>query len=147
MPEITVTVVSDIPASPAEVFAVIADFEQGPRWQPNMRSARWTSPPPAGVGATFEQTARFLGRDMTSGYEVTEYDPPRVVGIRSTTGPFPISVRRVVESHGDGARITEVSSGRPTGIARLLSPFMKPILRRTIARDYRHLAQLLDRHR
>jgi uncharacterized protein YndB with AHSA1/START domain len=136
----TVTVATDIDAPPGDVFGVIADFEQGPRWQPNMREARWTTPPPPRVGSTFEQRARFMGRDMNAGYEVTEYDPPLVVTIRSTTGPFPITVRRVIEPHGRGTRVTETSSGGP----RVLSPLMKPVLRRTLKRDYRHLKELLE---
>ena len=140
----TVTVVTDIAASPPDVFGVIADFSQGPRWQPNMRSARWTSSSPPKVGSTFEQTAHFMGRDMTAAYEVTEYDPPHVVAIRSTSGPFPITVRRVVEPHSDGTRVTETSSGGPGGVARLFSPLLTVMLRRTIGRDYRHLTALLE---
>jgi uncharacterized protein YndB with AHSA1/START domain len=136
----TVTVATDIDAAATEVFSVIADFERGPRWQPNMREARWTTGPPPRVGSTFEPRAPFMGREMKAGYEVTEYDPPRVVTIRSTSGPFPIMVRRVVEPHGRGTRVTETSSGGP----RLLSPLMKLVLRRTLRRDYRHLKQLLE---
>lgn len=138
------TVATDIAAEPTDVFAVIADFEQGPRWQPNMRSVRWTSAPPPRVGSTFEQTARFMGRTMMAAYEVTEYGPPRVVAIRSTSGPFPITVRRVVESHHNGTRVTETASGGPGGAARLLSPLLRMMLRRTITRDYRHLTKLLE---
>jgi uncharacterized protein YndB with AHSA1/START domain len=141
----TVSITTDLAAAPADVFAVVADFAQGPRWQPNMRSARWTSAPPHGVGSTFEQTAHFMGRDMTAAYEVTELDAPRVVAIRSTSGPFAISVRRVLEPHGGGTRITETASGGPGGVGKLLDPLMKPMLRRTIERDYRSLANLLGR--
>jgi uncharacterized protein YndB with AHSA1/START domain len=140
----TVTVVTDIAASPPDVFGVIADFEQGPRWQPNMRSAQWTTAPPPRVGSTFEQTAHFMGRDLKATYEVTEYDPPRFVAIRSTSGPFPITVRRTVEPNGDGTRVTEASTGGPGGVARLFSPLLTGLLRRTIRGDYRHLTKLLE---
>jgi uncharacterized protein YndB with AHSA1/START domain len=140
----TVSVTTDLGAPPEAVFAVVADYEQGPKWQRNMRSVRWTSVPPRGVGSTFEQSARFMGRDLTATYEVTEYDPPRVVAIRSTTGPFPITVRRVLEAHDGGTRITETSSGGPEGIGKIFSPLMKPLLRSTIARDYRKLKELLE---
>jgi uncharacterized protein YndB with AHSA1/START domain len=140
----TVEVTTDIAAPPEEVFSVVADFEQGPKWQRNMTSAGWTSAPPRGVGSTFEQHARFMGRDMTAAYEVTEYDAPRVVAIRSTSAPFPIEVRRVLEAHDGGTRITETSSGGPEGAGKVLSPLMKPLLRSTIARDYRKLKALLE---
>jgi len=141
----TATIVVDIDASPEDVFAVIADYSRGPEWQRNMSSARWTSPEPHGVGSTFEQTAHFMGRDMTAGYEVTEHDAPRVTAIRSTSGPFPITVRRVVEPRNGGARVTETDTGGPGGIARLLSPLMKSMMTRTIGRDYLRLKEQLER--
>ena len=141
----TVTITTDITAPPEAVWAVVADYGRGPEWQKNMTSARWTSPEPHRVGSTFEQTAHFMGRDMTAGYEVTEHDAPRVTAIRSTSGPFPITVRRVVEAKGGGTRVTETDTGGPGGAARLLSPLMKVMMRRTIGRDYRRLKELLER--
>jgi uncharacterized protein YndB with AHSA1/START domain len=141
----TVTIVTDLAAPPMTVFAVVSDYAQGPRWQRNMASAQWTSPAPHVAGATFEQTAHFMGREMTAAYEVTEHDPPRVTAIRSTSGPFPITVRRVVEPRGGGTRVTETDSGGPGGIARIFSPLMKLMMKRTIRRDYRRLQELLER--
>ena len=145
----TVTLVTDIAAPPDAVFAVIADYSQGPTWQRNMTSARWTSPEPHGVGSTFEQTAHFMGRDMTASYEVTEHDAPRVTAIRSTSGPFPITVRRVVEPRPGpggavGTRVTETDTGGPGGGARLFSPLMKVMMKKTITRDYRRLKEMLE---
>jgi hypothetical protein len=141
----TAIITTDIDAPPDAVFAVIADYSRGPEWQRNMTSARWTSPEPHGVGSTFEQTAHFMGRDMTAGYEVTEHDAPRVTAIRSTSGPFPITVRRVVEARGSGSRVTETDTGGPGGAAKLFSPVMKMMMKRTIGRDYRELKAQLER--
>ena len=141
----TATITTDIDAQPNAVFALIADYSRGPEWQRNMTSARWTSPEPHGVGSTFEQTAHFMGRDMTAAYEVTEHDAPRVTAIRSTSGPFPITVRRVVEPRGTGTRVTETDTGGPGGVAKILSPLMKVMMKRTIGRDYRALKAQLER--
>jgi carbon monoxide dehydrogenase subunit G len=140
----TVTLVTDIDVPPDAVWAVIADYSRGPEWQRNMTSARWTTPEPHGVGATFEQTAHFMGRDMTAAYEVTEHDAPRATAIRSTSGPFPITVRRVIEPYDGGTRVTETDTGGPGGAARLVSPLMKVMMSKTIARDYRRLKEMLE---
>ena len=95
-------------------------------------------------GRIVRGSLRFMGRDMTAGYEVTEHDAPRVAAIRSTSGPFPIVVRRVVEPHGGGTRVTETAAGGPGGIARVLSPLMKMMMWRTIGRDYRALKAQLE---
>lgn len=50
---------------PAEdVFAFLADAATNLAWQRGMRSCAWTSMPPIGPGSTYEQRARFMGRDV-----------------------------------------------------------------------------------
>jgi uncharacterized protein YndB with AHSA1/START domain len=140
----TVTLVTDIAAPPEAVWAVIADYSRGPEWQDNMKRVTWTSPEPHGVGSTFEQSARFMGRDFTASYEITEHDPPHVAAIQSTKSPFPTSVRRVIEAHDGGTRVTETASGGPGGGARLFSPMMRIMMERAISADYRRLKKLLE---
>lgn len=140
----TATITTDIAASPEVVWAWIADYSRGPGWQKQMTSATWTSPEPHGVGSTFEQTAHFMGRDMTASYEVTEHDAPRVTAIKSTSGPFEITVRRVLEPTLGGTRVTETDTGGPGGGARLFSPMMRVMMEKTIRRDYRRLKELLE---
>lgn len=142
MIDVTIETAFDRPAD--EVFTYLADYEHGPEWQRAMTSARWTSPPPVGVGSTFTQVARFAGRELRSDYEVTAYEPPREVAIRSTSGPFPITVLRTVEPTATGCRVIERTGGGPSGAARLLTPLMALMVRRTIARDYRALKSLLE---
>ena len=42
----------------AEVFGVISDFENNPRWQSGMVEAKFTSDGPLRVGSTYDQVAR-----------------------------------------------------------------------------------------
>ena len=43
-----------LPASPSDVFSLLADVGSWPRWFPGMKSARWTSEKTACVGARRE---------------------------------------------------------------------------------------------
>ena len=63
-----------IACSPDEVFTVIADMSRNPEWQSGMRSCEWTSAPPLAVGSTYDQVASFLGREILTSFEVTEYE-------------------------------------------------------------------------
>lgn len=133
-----VTVTVDIDRSPDEVFAFLADFENNPRWQRGMRSCRWTSPPPHGVGSTYDQVAHFLGKDVVSSFRVEEHEPPRRVRIASTSGPFPIVETRLVEPLGDGgSRVTAIVEGDASGFFRLAGPLLRPMVARSVGRDYR----------
>ena len=72
-----------------EVFAFVADRENDALWAPVVTQTRKTSEGPLGVGTTYEQSGRFLGRNLEMIFEVTEYEPNRKIGLRLTTsGPL-----------------------------------------------------------
>lgn len=64
---IEVRVAIDIERPAADVFAFVSDMANNTRWQNGMRSCRWTSDPPIGVGSTYDQVASFLGREIITG--------------------------------------------------------------------------------
>lgn len=135
----------DIDRTANEVFGFVSDASNNPRWQTGQRSCAWTSPPPVGVGSTYAQEARFLGRTVTSRFEVTEYEPGRSITIRSTGGSFPITVRRTVEPLGDNrSRVTAEIYGEPGRFFRLAGPLVHRLAQRSVDGDYDRLKQLLD---
>jgi uncharacterized membrane protein len=144
MRPVHVTVDVDRPAG--DVFAYLSDFSNNPRWQRGMREARWTSPPPHGVGATYDQVARFLGRDVVSSFRVVEHEAGRRTKIASTAGTFPITVTRTVAPLGDGrCRVTAVVEGDAGGVFRMVGPLLRPLVARSVRGDYARLKRLLER--
>jgi hypothetical protein len=129
----------------AEVFAFVSDSSNNPRWQKGQKSCQWTSPPPIGVGSTYEQKARFLGRTLLNKFEVIDYDPGRSITIRSVEGSFPIEVRRNVEPIGpERTRMRAEISGEPTGLFRLAAPLVQRVAQRSVGADYDRLKRLLE---
>src|SRR5687768_11890063 len=111
-----VTVAVDIDRPVSEVFAFISDFENNPRWQKGMKTCRWTSPPPHVEGATYDQVAGFLGKEIVSSFRVAEHEPDRRVKITTTKSPFPITETRIVEPlDGDRSRVIVVVEGDASG--------------------------------
>jgi uncharacterized protein YndB with AHSA1/START domain len=141
------TVVTREIARPAdEVFAFVADASNNPRWQFGMQRCTRTSEPPIRVGSTYDQHARFLGRDIVSTFEVVELVPDRRIRIRTLESPMPIDVVREVEPLAAGrARVRATVRGGPTGTLRLLDPLTKVLVQRSVRRDYERLAALLSR--
>ena len=128
-----------------EVFAVVSDFSRNPDWQGGMRSARWTTEPPLRVGSTYEQVARFLGRDVVTTFEVVGYEPGRSVTIESRQSSFPITVTRAVEPIGaDRTRVSAVIDGRPGRFFRLFGPLLRMMAERSVRQDYQRLRELLE---
>lgn len=136
----------DISRPPDEVFAVISDASNNPLWQKGQLSCRWTTPPPIGIGSRYEQEARFLGRRVVNCFEVTEYEPGRVVTIRSAEGSFPITVRRSVEPLRDAhSRVTADIEGEPGRFFGLIGPLVQRLAQRSVDSDYDRLKQLLEK--
>jgi uncharacterized membrane protein len=127
-----------------EVFDFIANFENNPRWQSGQVEARFTSEGPLRVGSTYDQAAKFLGRQIVSTFEVLEYEPGCMVKASSTSGSFPITFTRIVEAAGDGAHVSAVVEGDASGFFKLAEPLLARMVQRSVKADYRNLKQLME---
>lgn len=128
-----------------EVFAFFADAANNPSWQEGMVSCQWTSDPPIGVGSTFEQQARFVGRDVMSTFVVTRFEPGRLIEIETTESTFPITVvRRVDPIDATSCQVSAEITGGPTGLLWLLEPLMAARAQKSVDADYDRLVQLLE---
>lgn len=124
----------------AEIFAFVSEFENNRRWQRGQRSCVWTSAPPLRVGSTYDQHARFLGRDLVNSFRVVELDAGRRIRFSSSSGTFPLTITRTVEPLGDArARFTEHVAGDPSGVYRIAEPILRRLVKRTIQRDFPRL--------
>ena len=143
--EMELTAVRLIARSAADVFTFISDAANNPKWQQGMQSCRWTSGPPIVVGSAYEQEARFLGRTVRTTFAVTELEPATSMTISSTSGSFPITVRRWVEAVGPMS--TEVHAqiqGDPGRFFRLAAPLVRRLAQRSVDRDYDRLVEVLS---
>ena len=146
---ISVSVEVDVERPAAEVFAYLEDAENNPHWIPNMRSCRWTTPPPIRVGSRYEQASQFLGREIHTSFEVIRHEPGRLVTIESRVGSsFPIKVTRTVEPRGAAAcHVREDVEGDTSGFYSIAEPLLKPMVVRNIRRDYRNLKRVMEGRR
>lgn len=132
-------------ARPAdEVFRFLADSTNNPTWQKGMTACRWQGDGPIGLGSRYEQAAQFMGKTITSLFEVVAFEDGRSITIETIESSFPIKVTRSVEPTPDGCVVTAQVSGEPSGCLVLLGPLMKPLLRGSVAKDYRALRKLLE---
>ncbi len=92
-------------ASPRqEVAAFAMEAENDPRWIGGISEARRLTEPPTGVGTRVERIASFLGRRIEYVMEVSEYEPPARIVLRSIKSPFPMCVSYEFEDR-DGATL------------------------------------------
>jgi SAM-dependent methyltransferase len=143
MTRVTSSITIDRPA--AEVFDFIADMANNPLWQQGQESCEWTSEPPLQVGSTYAQRARFLGRTIESGFEVTELEPGQRIRIVATSGPMDIDVTREVRPAGpDRCEVSAVVAGDPPGLMKRAGGAVDKMVERSVAADYRHLKEIME---
>lgn len=135
----------EIERAAGAVFDYLADMENNPTWQRGQQSCVWTSEPPLALGSTYDQRARFLGRDIVSSFEVVEFEPGRRIRITSTSGSMPIDVTRTVEPLGsDRCRVGAVVRGEPPRAFRILGPLLDRLVARSVNADYERLKAELE---
>jgi uncharacterized membrane protein len=111
-----------------EVFAFLADGENGPRWRSGVLDVQRVSGD--GVGAQYRQGVKGpMGRRIAADYEVTEFAPPRALGFRATAGPVRPEGRYELEPAGAGTRVRFTLQCKPRGFARLMTPMVARTMR------------------
>ena len=86
----------EIPRPPEEVYAVIADLERGPEWQPSL------------VRVDVErgkEVRRIGGQEREASFDVTQSEAPRLFEIVSRGGPLRASATFALHPDGAGTRV------------------------------------------
>ena len=143
MTEVTASIEIDRPAN--VVFDFLADMENNPKWQKGQQYCEWTSEPPLKLGSTYDQRARFLGKEIISSFEVVEYESGRRIRIKTTSGTMPIDVTREVTPRSEQhCEVTALIKGDPPRLLRLLGPFLNTMVRSSVNKDYQRLKSILE---
>ncbi len=127
-----------------EVFAFIADVRNDPRWHTDVLEARLTNGVAVGKGSMFEiRTKPFMG---VSGGTVTvlEYDPPGRIVFDVAMGMMRPTTTFSVTPEDGGSRVTRRIDMEPTGMMRLMAPFMAGMARRRNTGFLKELKRVLE---
>jgi hypothetical protein len=97
------------------------------------------------VGSITEEDVWFLGRRMRYAWEITHYEPPTGLALRSISGPIPATIRVLLESL-DGARtkVILVTEVRLRGIYKPMELVMRLVAQRQFGSQLRTLKNLLE---
>jgi uncharacterized membrane protein len=133
-------------ARPAEeVFAVVGDAANNPRWRRNVVRTEWLDDGPMRVGRRGRQTARLLGREWTVEAEVVEWDPPRAATWLTVQGPVAVRSWVRVEPDGEGSLVSGGADGGFTGpFGAILTRLAAPRMVRQANADLRALRDHLE---
>jgi uncharacterized membrane protein len=127
------TVVVERP--PEEVFAYLTDLSNVPSWQSGSVEVREPEGS-LGVGTSYVQVLKFLGKRIETTLEVVEFEPGRRFSLKTLSSPIPFEVQHVLEPAGNGTTLTVTLEGEPGRFFRLAEGLVERNAQRQIEQDY-----------
>ena len=116
-------------APPDQVFAYLSDFTTTTEWDPGTVKTVRTSGD-GGVGTTYQNTSKFMGRETELTYEVVEYTAPSRIVLHGTNETVDATDSITVEAHGSGTKVTYTADFAFSGFAKVLAPLLAPALKK-----------------
>jgi uncharacterized protein YndB with AHSA1/START domain len=127
-----------------DVFAVLSDFSNGSKWASGQAEpAVKTSDGPIGVGTTWHDVSKIVGRRFESDIEFTEFEPDRRI-VFTMTKPFPITSTVTLEPVVGGTRVSQAIQAEPGGFFKLAEPLVVTMSKRQLQNDLDNLRDLMD---
>ena len=108
-----------------EVFDFVADSRNEPSFNPAMAGIELLTPLPIGVGTRFRARMGRAGTPML--VELTEFDRPHRLGLRTTSSMMQTSGALTFATGGDGTIMSWDWQVRPKGWMRMLGPLFGPL--------------------
>jgi len=136
-----------IDAPPAETWRTVEPIERHVDWMAEADAIRFIGPQTRGVGTTFDCLTKLGPFHLTDRMTVTEWEPPRVLGIRHeglVSGPARWSL--LPERGGAATRFVWVEDLRLRFPVKALGELgllaYRPVLQLTFSLSMRNLARL-----
>jgi uncharacterized protein YndB with AHSA1/START domain len=138
--------VSGIVKRPVEdVFAVLSNPGNAPKWSLNAVEEVLTSPPPVRVGSTRRAVVKSFGGPTNVNYAVcTAFEPNRTIAWRSTSAIVPFEVTVDFRPVDVGTAIDSTWTFEPKGLLRPLGPLLARMFQSAMRRDVENLARLME---
>ena len=128
-----------------KTFEFVVNPENEPLWQTQVQEAKSTSDGPIGVGSTSAQTAHFLGRQIETTGEITEYEQNGHWAWKSTSGPIGGTGRTSFEAVGEGqTRVTTSADLDIGGFFKVAEPLVARSAKRLMESNLANLKDLLE---
>jgi len=134
----------DIDRPVEEVFDLVADERNEPRYNPRMRRAEKITEGPIGVGTRYRAETVSMGRAAPMVIEVTDYDRPRLLASMTHLSSMEIRYTLTFEAAPEGTRMRWSGDLEPRGILKLMGPLVALMGRRQERRIWTALKHFLE---
>lgn len=142
---VDVSVTGTVRAAPEDVFRFLADLENWPRWQDDMKSTTLTEGQAGQVGAVYRYLSKAMGMTFDSTVRLVKVDAPREVAFEGDwTGMIRPNGRYLVEPAPEGSRVTLNPRPEVRGVGWIMEPLIAFMGRRLNNEHLEALRQQLE---
>ena len=134
----------DIQRPPRDVFALVGNLENDPKWQAAVVSAEKLTQGPIGEGTRFRHVVRLMGRPAKIDIEIVHHEPDSTYTLHCVTGPLTFGTEVRFERIAAGTRLVTLVEGQPPGLLKLAAVALSHQRQSEIAADLRNLKQLME---
>jgi len=138
--EVSITIERSI----EDVFAVLSNVEDTPKWSSNALEEKMTSVGPVGVGSTRRAVVRSFGRTTENEAEVTEFEPNRRIALQGISAALPFRVSMDFERVTAGTRVDWTWELASRGFLKLAGPLLTGVFRRQFHKDLNKLKDMME---
>ena len=128
------------PAS--EVFDHLVDVDKLPEWQAS--AIECASDGPLEQGSRITERRKLFGHEAQTVLEVTEYDPPSRLTLRTLDGPVRFTVDHRLEDVNGATHLHLLGEAKPSGMLRFAGPVVERKARDEFRRDFERLKEILE---
>lgn len=129
---------------PEDVFAFVFEPANAAKWQEGVVLAEFTSEGPLGMGSTWRNVSKMIGREIDLEFEVTDYDPPHRLCYTSISGPVQTKTCVTFESQNGGTLMTFSGEGKPSGFLKMAEGILRKRLESQFEKNLNKLKALLE---
>ena len=140
------TMTVTIARPPADVFAVLSDVENVPKWSANTISETLLTPGPLRKGSRRRAVTKgFAGRTMKNEAEMVEFEQDRRMVVDVLDAPFPARIVIELTPVDGGTRLDWTGILSPRGVLAPTAVLLARFYGLAFEKDLRNLKAMMDR--
>jgi uncharacterized membrane protein len=134
----------DIHRPPRDVFALVGNLENDPKWQSAVMAVKKVTDGPIGEGTRFRHLVKLLGRPTDIDIEIVRHDPGHRYALNCICGPLLFGTEVRCEPIAQGTRLVTLIEGKAKGLLKLATVALSHHRQTEIEADLRNLKQLME---
>lgn len=127
-----------------EVFAFLVNPANETQWQADLVDSKFTSSGDIGIGTKGRDLRQFMGKQIETTWEVTEYQPSHKMAFRIIKGPIPFQASYAFESVHGGTKLSFKAWAETKGVSKLFDPLVNRMGQKQYERDLATLKAVLE---